>query len=73
MFEWVDGSTTDPEQLAAKQVRIRAEGYGEGVVKEFRKSRMFGASAHIVVFDQGGEQTVRRLSLDVPTASRQVN
>ena len=48
------------EQLAAKQVRVQVDGYGEGVVKEFKKSRMFGASAHVVVFDQGGEQTVRR-------------
>ena len=60
MIEWVDGQNADPEQLAAKQVRVQVDGYGEGVVKEFKKSRMFGASAHVVVFDQGGEQTVRR-------------
>ena len=59
VIEWVDGQNVDPEMLATKQVRIRAEGYGEGVVKEFKKSRMFGASAHIVVFDEKGEQTVR--------------
>ena len=60
VIEWVDGQNVDPEMLATKSVRIRADGYGEGVVKEFKKSRMFGASAHVVVFDQGGEQTVRR-------------
>ena len=55
--------------LATKQVRIRAEGYGEGVVKEFKKSRMFGASSHVVLFDDGGEQTVRANAAAAAAAS----
>ena len=36
---WQDGKNIDPELLAAKKVRVKVEGMGEGVVQEFHKSK----------------------------------
>ena len=55
--EWVDGQHHDPAELALKRLRVRVEGHGEGEVREFQKA-WFGASAHVVCFDEGGEKTV---------------
>eukprot|EP01047_Picozoa_sp_COSAG01_P067359 COSAG01_NODE_9497_length_2431_cov_2.366008_5_plen_124_part_01 len=36
---WVDGQNIEPELLAAKKVRVKVNGIGEGVVQEFHKSK----------------------------------
>jgi hypothetical protein len=36
---WVEGQNIEPELLAAKKVRVKVNGVGEGVVQEFHKSK----------------------------------
>eukprot|EP01047_Picozoa_sp_COSAG01_P033266 COSAG01_NODE_2441_length_7690_cov_241.628903_4_plen_386_part_00 len=38
LHKWVDGQHYDPQRLAAHRVRVKVDGYGEGVVQAFNKA-----------------------------------
>ena len=61
---WVDGQRDDPATLAATRARIQINQDGkpmDGTVVQFRKSRLFGTSAHVIIFGSGPDTAVRKV------------